>query len=172
MRERVCEITYAETRSHFLKGDTVTGKSQKFSFVTLAERRNGFALVRKVKTRHSQGVAKAIGAALKPLKRLVRNSTFDNGLGFAQHARVAAVTGGKIYFADPYSSWQRGTNENWNGLLRQYIPEKSCFARVTELGLSRVEKLLNSRVRKRLNWLTPRKVLFPSAKHAGVAFTS
>ena len=151
------------------EGDTVVGKNHKSTLVTLVERKTGFALVRKVKTRHAHGVAEAIVAALKPLKSLVRTVTFDNGLEFAQHARVAAATGAKIYFADPYSSWQRGTNENYNGLLRQYFPKKSFFSGVTELRLARVESLLNNRARKRLDWLTPREVLLPSAKRAGVA---
>jgi IS30 family transposase len=151
------------------EGDTVIGKNQKYALVTLVERKTGYALVRRVKTRHAAGVATAIISALKPLKRLVRTITFDNGTEFTQHARIAAETGAKVYFADPYSSWQRGTNENWNGLLRQDYPKKSCFSRITPERLQATQSALNNRARKRLAWLTPAEVLATSAKRAGVA---
>lgn len=111
IEKRCVRVDERLTVGHW-EGDTVIGKNHKFAFVTLVERKTGFALVRKVKTRHARGVAEAIVAALRPLRSLVRTVTFDNGLEFAQHDRVAAATGAKIYFADPYSSWQRGTNEN------------------------------------------------------------
>ena len=168
IEKRCARVDDRLTVGHW-EGDTVIGKNHKFAFITLVERKTGFALVRKVKTRQAYGVAEAIVAALRPLRSLVRTVTFDNGLESARHDRVAAGTGAKIYFADPCSSWQRGTNENWNGLLRQYFPKKSCFSKVTDLRLASVERLLNSRARKRLDWLTPREVLLPSAKHAGVA---
>ena len=151
------------------EGDTVIGKNRKHVLVTLVERKTGFALVRKVRTRQAVGVATAIIAALMPLKSLVRTITFDNGLEFAQHARIASATHAKIYFADPYSSWQRGTNENWNGLLRQYFPKQSCFSHIHPQRLRAAESALNSRARKRLAWRTPAEAFMPSAKRAGVA---
>ncbi len=151
------------------EGDTVIGKNKKYALVTMVERKTGFALVRKVKSRHAHGVATAIINALLPLKSLVRTITFDNGLEFSGHARITEETGAKVYFADPYSSWQRGTNENWNGLLRQYYPKKSCFSAITPRHLRRTQRALNNRVRKRLAWRTPAEVLLLSAKRAGVA---
>lgn len=130
---------------------------------------SGFGLVRKVKTRHADGVAAAIVEALKPLKSLVRTITIDNGLEFEQHARITAETGAKVYFADPYSSWQRGTNENWNGLVRQDYPKKSCFSGNKAKQLLASQNALNNRARKRLDWMTPAEALAPSAKRAGVA---
>ena len=137
------------------EGDTVIGRNQKYAIITLVERKTGYALSRKVKTRHADGVAAAVIAALSPLKSLVRTVTFDNGLEFAQHERITVATGAKTFFADPYSSWQRGTNENWNGLLRQYYPKKSCFSRVKHEHLQRSTNTLNNRARKRLDWRTP-----------------
>jgi IS30 family transposase len=119
--------------------------------VTLVERKTGYALVRRVKSRHAAGAATAIISALKPLKGLVRTITFDNGTEFTQHARIAAEAGAKVYFADPYSSWQRGTNENWNGLLRHDYPKRSCFSRITPERLQATQEALNNRARKRLS---------------------
>lgn len=151
------------------EGDTVIGQNHKYALVTLVERKTGFALVRKVKARKADGVADTIIDALKPFRNLVRTVTFDNGLEFAAHSRIAGKTGCKVYFADPYSSWQRGTNENWNGLLRQYFPKKSCFSTITAEELEACQNTLNSRARKRLAWRTPCEAIGPSAKRAGVA---
>ncbi len=171
IEQRSPRVDNRATVGHW-EGDTVIGRNHKYALVTLVERKTGYGIVRKVKTRNADGVAEAIIDALKPLGRLVRTITFDNGLEFAQHARISAATGAKIYFADPYSSWQRGTNENWNGLLRQYYPKKSCFARITTRGLKTSESLLNNRARKRLAWFTPTEALLPSAKRLGVALAS
>ena len=167
---RCARVEERATVGHW-EGDTVIGQNHKYAMVTLVERKTGYALTRKVKTRHAEGVATAVIAALKPLKSLVRTITFDNGLEFAQHERISAATDAKIYFADPYSSWQRGTNENWNGLLRQYFPKKSCFSRVRDERLQALTSRLNNRARKRLDWRTPFEALLPSVKHAGAALT-
>lgn len=167
--ERRCSrVNERATVGHW-EGDTIIGRNHKYALISLVERKTGFGLVRKVKTRHAEGVATAIIEALKPMKRLVRTITFDNGLEFAQHGRIAAAVGAKIYFADPYSSWQRGTNENWNGLVRQYYPKKSCFSRIKSKDLSANQAALNNRARKRLAWFTPAEAIAASAKRAGVA---
>ena len=168
IEKRCPRVEDRSTVGHW-EGDTVIGKNHKYALVTLVERKTGFGLVRKVKSRQADGVAAAIIEALKPLGRLVRTITFDNGLEFAQHARITKDIGAKVYFADPYSSWQRGTNENWNGLLRQDYPKKSCFSRISPERLRASEATLNNRARKRLAWLTPAEALAPSAKRAGVA---
>ena len=151
------------------EGDTIIGRNHKYALISLVERKTGFGIIRKVKTRNAGNVAAAIIEALEPLKRLVRTITFDNGLEFSQHRRIASAVGAKIYFADPYSSWQRGTNENWNGLVRQYYPKKSCFSRIKAKELLTNQASLNNRARKRLAWYTPAEAIANSAKRAGVA---
>ncbi|RYF38808.1 MAG: IS30 family transposase [Cytophagaceae bacterium] len=170
--EKRCERVDARATVGHWEGDTVIGQNHKYAMVTLVERKTGFALVRKVKTRHAEGVATAIISALKPLNKLVRTITFDNGLEFAHHDRIAAAVDAEVFFADPYSSWQRGSNENWNGLLRQDYPKKSCFSRVTTDQLQATETALNNRARKRLAWRTPLEALLPSAKRVGVALAA
>jgi IS30 family transposase len=167
--EKRCPRVEARASVGHWEGDTIIGQNHKYALVSLVERKTGYGLVRKVKTKHADGVAAAIIEALKPLKSLVRTITFDNGLEFAQHARISAQTGAKIYFADPYSSWQRGTNENWNGLVRQDYPKKSCFSGIKHKQLQATQDRLNSRARKRLAWLTPAEAIASSAKRAGVA---
>ena len=168
IEERSLRVHDRATVGHW-EGDTIIGRNHKYALISLVERKTGFGLIRKVKTRHAEGVATAIIDALKPMKGLVRTITFDNGLEFAQHGRIAAAVGAKIYFADPYSSWQRGTNENWNGLVRQYHPKKGCFSRIKNKELLANEAALNNRARKRLAWLTPLEAIAASAKRAGVA---
>lgn len=168
IEQRCSRVDDRATVGHW-EGDTIIGRNHKYALISLVERKTGFGLVRKVKTRHAEGVATAIIDALEPIKRLVRSITFDNGLEFAQHDRIAAAVGAKIYFADPYSSWQRGTNENWSGLVRQYHPKKSCFSRIKNKELLANQAALNNRARKRLAWFTPAEAIAASVKRAGVA---
>ena len=84
--------------------------------------------------------------------------TFDNGKEFAEHRKLARL-GLEVYFADPYASWQRGANENMNGLLRQYFPKGTDFTRISHREVARVEQLINERPRKRLDYRNPAEVL-------------
>lgn len=154
------------------EGDLVIGRNHKWVIVTLVERRTGFALVRKVQTKNARGVAAAIIAALMPYKALIRTITFDNGLEFSQHESISEALDAKIYFANPYCSWERGTNENYNGLLRQYFPKGSCFARITPTQLRHAQTQLNERARKRLAWSTPSELFAESTKRHGVALAA
>ena len=92
-------------------------------------------------------------------EKLKKSFTVDNGKEFAAHKTLAEATGMKVFFCDPYSPWQRGTNENTNGLLRQFFPKGTSFANVSDDDLQRVVDLINNRPRKRLNFLTPFEVL-------------
>lgn len=85
--------------------------------------------------------------------------TFDNGKEFAEHQRLTRALGFQVYFAEPYASWQRGTNENTNGLLRQFFAKRTDFTRISHRQVARVEQLLNERPRKRLGYRTPAEVL-------------
>ena len=140
------------------EGDTVVGKNHKGFLVTLVERRSGYALVRKVPSKSSAIVAAAIVDMLRPHKARVRTLTFDNGLEFATHQYIAQELACSVYFARPYASWQRGTNENFNGLLRQYLPKRSSFAHLTADHVACVQDAINRRARKRLTWASPDEV--------------
>ena len=153
------------------EGDLVIGKNHKWVIVTLVERRTGFALIRRIRTKSADAVAAAIIEALMPYKTLVRTITFDNGLEFSRHESIAAQLDAKVYFANPYCSWERGSNENYNGLLRQYFAKGSCFASITTKQLKHAESQLNDRTRKRLAWSTPFELFAQSANRHGVALT-
>jgi len=107
--------------------DTVIGKDRKSALVTLVERKTLFTVSAKVTRKNATSVAQAMIALLKPYKDKVKTLPFDNGSEFCQHEKVADALPAKTYFADPYSSWQRGINENTNGLLRQYFPKGTDF---------------------------------------------
>ena len=101
-------------------------------------------------------------AKLKLLAPLVKPLTFDNGKKFAEHARIDTALQSTTYFADPFASWQRGSNENFNGLLRQYIPKKRPLSTVTNQELRMIQDRLNNRPRKRLGFKTPNEVFMQS----------
>lgn len=151
------------------EGDTVVGRNHKGFLVTLVERRSGLGLVQRVRSKSAGVVSSAIIEMLKPYHQMVRTLTFDNGLEFAGHAKVASSLDCKVYFARPYASWQRGSNENYNGLLRQYFPKRSCFASLTEGQVAAVQRLINERARKRLDWASPAELFGQAGKRLGVA---
>ena len=107
-------------------------------------------------------MSNAIIDRLKPLMRKVSTLTYDNGKEFADHASIDHALGSRSYFADPYSSWQRGSNENLNGLIRQYIPKSRPLSTVSDAELAKIEGLLNNRPRKRLGYKTPHEVFTKS----------
>ena len=96
-----------------------------------------------------------IGGFKKIPKRKKLSITYDNGTEFSAHEMIERKTKATVYFANKYHSWERGTNENTNGLIRQFFPKRSSFAKVTQADVGRVTKLLNRRPRKKLNYLTP-----------------
>ena len=144
------------------EGDTVIGAAHKQAIVTLVERKSGFAVLAKVSTKTTDLVRRAIEIKLKPLCSRVKTLTVDNGKEFADHQAVDQALGIQTFFADPYCSWQRGSNENFNGLLRQYIPKKRRMETVSEEELTMIENRLNHRPRKRLGFKTPHEVFYAS----------
>ena len=144
------------------EGDTVIGARHKQAIVTLVERKSGYAKLFKVKNKTAELVSAAMIKSLKPFDGLVDTITLDNGKEFADHQRVDLELGSTIYFADPFASWQRGTNENFNGLLRQYIPKDRPLSTVTQEELKMIENKLNHRPRKRLGLRTPHEVFHES----------
>lgn len=142
------------------EGDTIVGRDRRGGLVSLVERKSGYTLLRRVADLCADTVREALECKLAPLPDpLRRTATFDNGKEFAEHERLAAAVGMKMYFADPYCSWQRGTNENTNGLVRQYWPKRTDLAALSHRDVTAVEMSLNDRPRKRLGYKTPREVI-------------
>jgi IS30 family transposase len=154
-----------ETRSRVgdWEADTVVGDGHKNALVTLVERKTRLVKILKVTANTAKLVTRAIIKALKPYKTKVHTITFDNGKEFSYHLKVAKKLKTKTFFAKPYHSWQRGANENTNGLIRQYFPKKTNFASVTDEQVENVERLLNSRPRKCLGYNTPAEVFAKEA---------
>lgn len=140
--------------------DTVIGKAHQQAIVTITERKTRLSLIRKVKFKTAENVADAIIELLGPMKKWVKTLTADNGKEFAFHERIAKALNAKFYFAHPYSSWERGLNENTNGLIRQYLPKKTDFKKVTQKQIDNVMEKLNNRPRKCLGFKTPNQVFF------------
>lgn len=140
------------------EGDTLMGARHKHAIVSLVERKTGYAILTKVRRKTSNLVSGAIIRRLKTLQPLVKTITYDNGKEFAEHARIDQALGSTGYFADPFASWQRGSNENLNGLVRQYIPKKRPLSTVTDAELALIEERLNNRPRKRLGFKTPHEL--------------
>lgn len=147
------------------EGDTVIGARRQSAMVTHVERKSGYLLAAKLKARRSAAVnraSKRLFAAIPA--QLRRTLTLDNGKEFASHEQLARAIGMPVYFAQPYAAWQRGTNENTNGLLRQFFPKGTDLRPVTHRQLHRAVELINDRPRKRLRYRTPNEV-FKNTPH-------
>jgi len=142
------------------EGDTVIGADQRHCVLTLIERASGFSIIKKLTARNVQQANQAMRRAIRRLSGHFRTITLDNGTEFHGYEDVEAETGVAFYFATPYHSWERGTNENTNGLIRQYLPKGSCFKNVTQADCDRIARELNDRPRDRLGFRTPTEVLF------------
>lgn len=140
------------------EADTMIGKGYQGVFVTLTERVTKLNLAIVVPSKEASVVKDAIIKALSPFKEFVHTITFDNGLEFTQHSKVAVNLDCQTFFAKPYSSWQRGLNENHNGLLRQYFPKNMPLNTVSQDELDSAIDALNNRPRKKLGYQTPIEV--------------
>jgi len=153
-----------ETRSRIgdWEADTVIGRNHRQAIVSIVERKTGFTLIRKVERKTAQAVSQAMIGLLKPYRKKVHTITSDNGKEFAGHEDIAKKLNADFYFAHPYSSWERGTNENTNGLIRQYFPKNRDFTTITQQEIDTAMERLNNRPRKRLGYKTPSQVFFKS----------
>jgi IS30 family transposase len=141
------------------EGDTVWGSQRRGGLVTLVDRKSRFVLLIPSKDRTARRVRLKIQKLLQPLPSEQRRSvTFDNGKEFSEHKLLAARVEMPVFFADPYASWQRGTNENTNGLVRQFFPKGTSLQNVSPRRVTHVARLLNHRPRKILGYLTPSEV--------------
>lgn len=138
--------------------DTVIGKDRKSALVTLVERKSLFTLVAIVKQKTAEQVSRAIIKLLKPYESKVKTLTFDNGTEFTHHEKIANTLSAKTYFANPYSSWERGINENTNGLLRQFFPKGTHFTDVRQKEIKTVLALINNRPRKTRAYRSPNEI--------------
>ncbi len=138
--------------------DTLIGKNNKYAIVTLVERITKKTLLGRIGTKHAEYVCDQIIEHFKPSSAYVFTLTSDNGNEFAYHERIAKELAADFYFAHPYSSWERGLNENTNGLIRQYIPKGTDFSTLTEAELVKIEACLNTRPRKSLGYMTPNEM--------------
>lgn len=152
------KVVARKTRLGDWEGDTVIGKDRKSALVTLVDRKSLYALSAKVTTKSAEAVSTAIIKLLMPYKKNVKTLTFDNGSEFFHHERIARVLSAKTYFAHPYSSWERGINENTNGLLRQFFPKGTDFNLVTHNEVKKAIDLLNNRPRKTRKYKTPNEI--------------
>ena len=141
------------------EGDTVMGAQGKGAVVTLVERKSRLLLAGVLPGKAAKPLSYKANRLLKRLPKTWRQTlTLDNGTEFADFKKIEAATGIKVYFADPYASWQRGLNENTNGLLRQYFPKGCDFRAVSDRALAKAVDEINNRPRKCLNFRTPNEV--------------
>jgi transposase, IS30 family len=140
------------------EGDLINGASQTGNLVTLVERNTRFALIGRTDSKEAREVLNEIYRLFGTLpSKACLTTTFDNGKEFALHEEMAKTLSMDVFFAHPYHSWERGTNENTNGLIRRLHPKKSSFAGIGQEELHRIDRFVNDRPRKCLGWLTPRE---------------
>jgi IS30 family transposase len=144
------------------EADTIIGKNHQQALVSLVERQSKLTRLAKVERNTEDAVKQAIVEMLNPLADCVYTITSDNGREFAGHEAIAAALAADFYFAHPYHSWERGLNENTNGLVRQYFPKGSDFTAITDAQVQAVAERLNERPRKTLGYQTPNHVFFTS----------
>lgn len=142
------------------EADTIVGARHKGGILSVVERKSKLTRLCKLATKAAAEMKDNCIALLAPLAAKVHTITVDNGKEFCEHELIAAGLQARVYFAHPYASWERGLNENTNGLVRQYFPKKYEFARIKHKDLQQVEDLLNDRPRKTLGYRTPNEVFF------------
>lgn len=157
--ERPKIVESRRTLEH-LEIDTVMGADSKDCIVTLVERKSGYVMIGKLNDRTTCSLNLRCIQLLEREPATFRTITADNGTEFHQYPEIEEVTGVRFYFATPHHSWERGTNENTNGLIRQYLPKGTSMKSLTQAQCDRIADKLNSRPRKRHGYKTPEEVLY------------
>jgi IS30 family transposase len=139
--------------------DTAIGKKHQGAIIVAVDRKTKLTILGHSPYKRAELVSQEIIRMLEPIKTQVLTITVDNGKEFAQHHKLTKTLGLEVYFALPHRPWQRGTNENTNGLLRQFFPKGTDFSRISHQEVARVERLLNERPRKRLGYRSPAEIL-------------
>jgi transposase, IS30 family len=142
------------------EADTIIGKGHQQALVCLTERRTRFTLLHKLERATAGAVTAAAITQLQPIAEKVHSITSDNGKEFAGHQEIAGTLRADFYFAHPYAAWERGTNENTNGLVRQYFAKGSDFTAITPAQIKMVVDRLNHRPRKVLGYKTPYELFY------------
>ena len=160
IQQRPASIESRRTFGHW-EIDTVLGKGSKHCIVSLVERKSGYLHIGKLRSRT---VLQTSARTIRLIRRhpdLFKSITADNGTEFHGYADIEKATGVPFYFDTPHHSWERGTNENTNGLIRQYLPKNTSMTRLTQHQCNAIAKAINTRPRKRHGYKTPEQILFP-----------
>ena len=142
------------------EADTIIGARHQGGILSLVERKSKLTRLHKLESKAANEVKETSIVLLAPLVDRVHTITVDNGKEFVQHEEITTALQAPIYFTHPYAAWERGLNENTNGLVRQYFPKKHDFAKITNADVQQVAELLNNRPRKTLGYRTPNEVFF------------
>jgi IS30 family transposase len=148
--------------------DTMMGTGSSDCLLTFVERRSGFTLIRKLRARTMAEATAGATSVIRRMRHRFRTITFDNGTEFHDYEQLERRFGVICYFATPYHSWERGSNENANGLIRQYLPKGLCLRHVTQDHCDEIADALNARPRKRHAFRTPSALFFQSARRVAV----
>ena len=157
--ERPVSVESRRIRGHW-EIDTVMGKGSTHCLVTLVERKSGYVVIGKLKDRTTRSLNQRCIKLINREHTPFRTITADNGTEFHQYPEIEAATDTRFYFANPHHSWERGTNENTNGLIRQYLPKAMNMKQLTQAQCDRIADKLNSRPRKRHAFKTPEEILY------------
>ena len=168
IEKRPEEANKRTTFGHF-EIDTIVGKNHKGAIITLNELSSGMLWMKKVSSRDAKLVREKLCETLDEIRPFLKTITSDNGKEFAQHQDITDQYC-DFFFADPYSPWQRGANENLNGLIRQYIPKSTDFQNISEQRIIEIQNILNKRPRKRHNYENPIFVMEKLLFNSDVAF--
>jgi IS30 family transposase len=155
--ERSAEVETRKTFGHW-EGDTLMGRDLHHCALTMVERKTGLGIINKMESRQADSVTKAATAAVAPRAHEFKTITFDNGTEFHSYKQLENRFPVKCYFATPYHSWERGSNENFNGLVRQYIPKGVSMRDLTQAQCDAIAFKLNTRPRKRFGYRTPLEI--------------
>ena len=142
------------------EGDTVMGADARHCVLTLVERKTGFVIIKKLRARNKEQATAAILQAIKEYEGRFKTITFDNGTEFHDYKLIEKAHPVRCYFATPYHSWERGSNENTNGLIRQYLPKGQCLRNITQADCDWIANRLNNRPRKRYGFKTPNELFW------------
>lgn len=151
------------------EGDTVMGKDTKHCLLTLVERKSGFTVIRLLPDRTARAATDAALLVIRNPEHTFNTITFDNGTEFHDYKELEKDGGPTCYFATPYHSWERGTNENTNGLIRQYLPKGKCLANISQAQCDWIADELNRRPRKRFDFQTPETIYKKSERSVALA---
>ena len=157
--ERPKIVETRRTREH-VEIDTVMGTGSKHCIVTIVERKSGYVMIGKLRDRTTRSLNERCIQLLHREQAQFKTVTADNGTEFHQYPEIEEATGVRFYFATPHHSWERGTNENTNGLIRQYLPKGTSMKNLTQAQCDRIAKKLNTRPRKRHDFKTPEEILY------------